>query len=422
MSSFLKKSVLITGMTISNSALGFLIQLILARQFGVGEELDLYFYYLSYPTFVASLFASVFSYSLLPIISRVHSEVERASIQSSLLWSLIAPILVVILIFLFIISTNVMLIIYDFAFYMLVLGIGVGLMQVLQALILTLLNASERQTLSAFLLVIPYVCMLLGALLIQVFGLLVVPLSLFLGTLLSFIIGCYQVRDGIKLTFDFKVIYTLFGKGAIVALGMTCFSSYSIVDAYWATSAGEGVLTTMNYSQRLLIAIGNLVVVAPSVLLIPRISILLVDAEYYKVKTYISRSIVYFVLMNLTLWCLFYFLSGVVIEALFKGGRFSEANVNVLVETVHLMLPGVFFMLTSVMLFRILFCLPNVEVIGAVIGLGWTVLYFSFSSIYYIDSSKGIALAYSYSWSILVVILTIVVFRCYKEYFINERK
>lgn len=420
MSTFLKRSVLITGMTISNSALGFLVQLIMARHFGAGEELDLYFYYLSYPTFVASLFSSIFSYSLLPIISRLSNKVELNSIKSSLLWVLAFPIFLIYLFYLFIL-------VFDdienkFSFYMFVLGVFIGLAQILQALILTLLNASERQILSAFLLIIPYLFMLIGSLFIKTFGLLVIPFSLFIGTLLSFFIGLYKVRNGIEFIFNWRVVYKFFSKGAVVALGMTCFSSYAIIDAYWASSSGEGVLTTMNYSQRLLIAIGNLAVVAPSVLLIPKISTLLVNSPYRLVRDYLFKSMAAFVVMNFILWCLFFLMSDFIIITLFEGGQFTESNAVDLVATVNMMLPGVFCMLISVMLFRILFCLPGRETLGAVIGIGWSVLYFCFSSIYYTEYSIGLALAYSYSWCILVVILTAVVFWSYKEYFKNEKR
>jgi peptidoglycan biosynthesis protein MviN/MurJ (putative lipid II flippase) len=60
----------LTGISLATTALGFLGQLLLYRFYGAGPELDLYFYSMALPVFIAGQVALVFSYYLVPFLSR----------------------------------------------------------------------------------------------------------------------------------------------------------------------------------------------------------------------------------------------------------------------------------------------------------------------------------------------------------------
>lgn len=410
-----KRSLFVTLLTLSNSFLGFVVQLIMARKFDSASELDYYFYSLSYPLFIASIFVSVYSYSLIPKIVQADF-IEKKTIISSMVWFC----LIIVLFFCFFspklvqLQVNVFSENYSFdtkkinidIFY---IATFIGILQVMQGLIISILNGIGKQLQAVYMLSIPYVFMLVFLLLFYNIGVLSVSLGMLLGVALSIFFGFLLIKNYIIITFNFKLVRDFYKKGFLIALALTCFSSYSVIDAYWATQSGSGVLTTMNYAQRLLIALGNLVVAAPSVLFLPKFVLMMKDKRYFEV--YFYKAVFAFLSYNFTIWFFYYFISQALINALFLGGEFGPDNAQLLYETNLYMLPGVFCMLNSVILFRLLYCFEKTELIAACVGCFWSVIYFSFCWKFYQLGAVGLAVSYSFTWVITFVFLGLIVLK-----------
>lgn len=60
------KSLLITFLSLGSSLIGFFVQVLLAKRFGLGVELDAYLFSLSVPVFIAGTLSAMMSYSLVP--------------------------------------------------------------------------------------------------------------------------------------------------------------------------------------------------------------------------------------------------------------------------------------------------------------------------------------------------------------------
>ena len=61
-----RSSILVTLITLSASALGFAVQLLLASRYGISIDLDAYLFAISVPTFIAGTISAMMSYELVP--------------------------------------------------------------------------------------------------------------------------------------------------------------------------------------------------------------------------------------------------------------------------------------------------------------------------------------------------------------------
>mgnify|MGYP003670354049 CR=1 FL=1 len=418
-----KRSIVLTGLTISNSFLGFFVQLLMARKFGASEDLDYYFYSLSYPVFISATIVSVYGYFLTPKIASSDS-MRREKIISSMFWfSLILVLFFVLLspffVFLQSNSLNISSEKGDL-YYLFYASVFIGIVQTLQGLILSILNAIGRQVRAILLLSLPYVGM---AVLVQLFydmGVVSVALGMLIGIVLSLFFGFFWIRSYLRLELDLCLVFSFYKSGILVAIALTCFSSFSIIDSYWATKSGNGVLTIMSYSQRLLIALGNLVVAAISVLIVPKFSRALKEKDMVFLKHDFLKIIILFFTFNCFVWICYFVISTPFIQILFVGGEFGIQQANILEKVTKMMLPGVFFMLSSVIFFRLLYCFDAFERIGAIVGLLWSILYFLLSSQLYDYGPEGLAVSYSISWFIVFLVLLFIFFGKYKVIVNND--
>lgn len=75
----------LSGVSVATTAVGFIGQILLFRRFGAGSELDLYFYSLSIPSFLAGQIALVFGYYLVPYFSHEVEPGARVYFQRQLI-------------------------------------------------------------------------------------------------------------------------------------------------------------------------------------------------------------------------------------------------------------------------------------------------------------------------------------------------
>ena len=195
------------------------------------------------------------------------------------------------------------------------------------------------------------------------------------------------------------------------ALAMTCFSGYSIVDAYWGPRAGDGTLATLGYAQRLVIAFGNLAVAGPSAVLVPLFAEYIRDKNYHGFMKLMYRAFLVVGAVAISVAFFIDIFAVDIVQLLFGYGAFGSDQVSNVASTVINMTPGMVAMLLSVIGMRVLFCFDSAHKIAAILGLSWTIGYFFASSLASRHGAPGIALAYTTVWVVFFFAISIVIYK-----------
>jgi putative peptidoglycan lipid II flippase len=182
---------------------------------------------------------------------------------------------------------------------------------------------------------------------------------------------------------------------------MLCFGFFQTSDSYWAFNLGPSNLSILAYGQRLLIALGSLIIVGPSILLIPNLTQLnLIHGKvaFYEKASEVLRVVfsgASFVALVISIF------SEELVKIIFQRGSFAQDDSIALSNLLPNMLLGMIFMLCVVILFRILF-IDNKERRAAFIGLFCAIFYFFLSGIF--SSQYGlVGITYSYITTWIVV-------------------
>jgi putative peptidoglycan lipid II flippase len=196
---------------------------------------------------------------------------------------------------------------------------------------------------------------------------------------------------------------------SVVAL--TCFSSYAVIDTFWAPRAGQGVLSGLGYAQRILIGAGNLVIIGPSAIAVPFLARIAASGDKRAFRWATLKIVLGVALCGGGIAILLSNRSDLIVSVLFQRGAFAPSAVRLVASALKHLAPGMAAMLIGVILMRALFCLPGSYVWSAVIGLGWSALYFSLSGVFLARQATGLADAYSLAWVITILAASIILWK-----------
>jgi len=426
-----RSSALVTLIALSASVLGFVVQVLLARQYGVSVDVDAYLFALSVPTFIAGLVSAMMSYELVPRL--VACETDQA-FQSRYITTLVIGVAGLSMLlglagsFLGFIQRQMLPIDSPIRFYenlthLMLLGWAICAFQVLQGCLTAILNAHRRYLAGALLALLPYLGMIFLLLTLgDVVGIVALPLGMLTGTIFATLSGVFYIRrDLFSMKFKdllWRNIRQLACSSPYAALAMTCFSSYAVVDAYWASKAGPGTLATLGYAIRLVIAFGNLAVAGPSAVLVPRFAELVRDKNFSGFRSSLLRALIVVGGISTAVAIAMGVLAREFVELLFARGSFGLEEVESVAQTLRFMLPGMVGMLMSVIALRAMFCLDGAAKIAGILGIGWTLTYFITSMFTYRFGSPGLASGFSFVWILYFFILGFAIYRLtYKERF-----
>jgi putative peptidoglycan lipid II flippase len=420
----LRSSLIVTFLTICASVLGFVVQFVIAHRFGVGVQVDAYLFSISLPTFLAGVVSAILSFHITPRLVSVKGSVDR---YNNFVRSLVIGV-TAISVALIIISCGFMLALienlptgspvrmYNELLPLIFLSCITGGVQALQGFLTAMLNSEKKFVLSALLLLLPYsgtlaLLLVLG----EPEGIKAVAIGLLAGTIASVCVGISLLKSDVfplrwrGIAWD--DLLSLTRASFSTALAITCFTSYSVVDAFWGPRAGDGALATLGYAQRLVIGVGNLAVAGPSAVLIPHLAELVRDRDYAGFMKLMRRAFIIVSSVAVIVALVLGNYSVEIVRLLFGYGRFGPEQVSVVASTVTNMMPGMVAMLISVIGFRVLFCFDSGHKDAAIVGVGWTVGYFVASSIAFKHGPSGIALAYSAIWIVTLFIIIIAIKR-----------
>jgi putative peptidoglycan lipid II flippase len=426
----LNSSIFVTLLSIGSSILGFAVQLLLAQYFGVTAKAEAYFFSLSIPTFSAGIISTILAYTLVPrlVNCEKNSIYHRKYIVSILMGvTFIAFILMGILM-----STLSKWQIYSLPFKspirededlntLILLAHLIGAFQIVQSSLTAILNSIRLYISASALNILPYLGTLTS---LWVFGpsigILAVPLGTLCGTIISIIVQTYLLRFYLFPLLSLSnllwpELMQLICNAPFMVIAMSCFSSYLVVDAYWGPRAGVGTLATLAYAHRLMIGVGNLAVAGPMVVTVPRMAELVRDGKYETFRRFLLYVLAAVGSISCGLALVLILFGDTIIEILFARGEFGQQQVTDLSMTLKYMAPGMVALMMSAIAFRALFCFPNMERVASILGVLWTTSYFLISYLLYNQGAIGIALSYSFSWSIFFISLMTIVFSSLKK-------
>lgn len=395
----------VTGVTIATSVIGFFLQAALAACFGAGLEVDAYFFAMSVPTALAGLLVAAMSYALVPSLARADDARGLAGLLELVtLGVLILMVLcggaAMILQPLMLPPGSAMLKLPDLGL-LIFLGWCVGGAQVVLGLKVIQFNASRRPLMAALTNLPPNVFALLALTVVGAAGISAVPAGLAIGTGIMATLAAFFFGGPARAwprRSDLDQLISFVPALVSAAFAMSAFTGFVVVDAFWAPRAGTGVLTTLGLSQRLLVAIGSLIVAGPSAVLTPYFATLAGrrDGPGFRRMTLGVAAVAGFsaVVGALLLWLT----APLLVEVAFGRGAFDADDVARLVKTFIAMLPGFSAMIVAVILTRALYCLPNATWLPALLGVSWVAIYFVTSGLLHRYGAPGLGVAYSLSW------------------------
>lgn len=420
-----RNSLFITLLSLCGSILGFLVQLIIAQYFGLSSKVDAYFFSLSVPTFIAGMASAMMSFAVIPRLVNCEKDAtyHRRYIASFLIG--VTPIAFILMGILantlgkwqiYSLPPESPIREYGNLQLLIFLAYLIGGFQIVQACLTTILNSVKFYILASIISFLSYFGIIISLYTFGTsLGILSIPVGMLLGLITSILTQVYVLRLQlfplpVLSSLLWTELFQLIQDTPFTVLAMSCFSSYAIVDAYWAPHAGVGALATLSYVQRLIIGFGNLAVAGPSVIVVPNMAEFVRDNDYKSFRFFFLRALIFVGGIASSLALVLYFFSDKLIKLLFARGEFGHEEVVIVSATLRHMIPGMVMMLMSVIGFRALFCLRNSERVAAVLGFMWTILYFLLSYLLHTQGAIGIATGYSVVWTILFIILMITIF------------
>jgi len=403
----IRSGIFLSALTLLASVLGFLVQLLVARQFGAGRAVDAYLAAMSAPLFVSGAIAAWFSYSVVPEVVRLEpgSREQRALIEALQKAAMALALAVGAVGWIMSSSVGSMVgLVHASADGTLErIAWGIAAVQVLAAMYGSILNGLRHFVPAALLALLPYVGMLVGLVAMPEVGIIAQAYGLLLGTAAVLAASALRVRKAVtgsarSAVVSASLLRGIFQSAPFAAAALSCFSIYSVVDAYWAQRAGEAALSHLGYAQRIIGAAGSIVVAGPSAFLIPRLSAAIRDRDAATFQGLARKVIVTMaVASGLAAVMVLPFLERMV-GLLFVRGAFKADDARELALCIWAMSPGAIAMLMSVIIMRAIFCIPGGARKAVRISALWALIYTACSAFLYKFGAPAIGLGYSVTW------------------------
>ena len=433
----LKESILVSLLSFLVSIITFINQVILAQFFGAGILMDVYLSASSIPTLVAGLIGASLSYSLTPHLIKMRLENDESVFgkyalhfflklvfYSGLLYTAGAVLSAMSI-------QNIFSAINDDN---LKLAHRINIASWISSFFFTLLafsacyfNAFKNFKFPIILSFLPYCGSIISCILLyQKFSILSIVIGLVAGGVIACVISFLIIFKSIpfvalKNGLLNKSINSYFLKVPVICIAMLSFSVYQTIDAYWAPKIGNAALSYLGYCQRILIAVGTLVIVGPSTVLVPRLTQAISEKREHDFLKDAALVIKLVIALSSVVALIGSILGTHVITVLFERGAFSATDTAGIATILPFMLSGMVFMLCVVVLFRALFVKQMINTV-AILGLTCAALYFLLSGIgSHFAQLKGIAAAYIITWFIIFAIALYHIFKRSIEVFFNKK-
>lgn len=424
----IKKSILVSSISFLNSFLNFLFQILIGLKYGVSPASDTYFFVTCWPVFVAGFISTSLSLYATPLLSsRILISENKFSLAIkaiNVISFISAPIFIVLCVVTLLIKNqflpfNSSITSFSGLNLMVALAWFISYFQIIINAFATSFNSLEMHKTAAILPSIPTVLVVIIISIQHQLPISFVMVLFLIGYLLALIFAIIRLlslrvkisnRDGInilspsmkilKFAKDMSLPYAFIKKSLFIAVGATCFSSWALIDSYWAPRSDMGAISLLNYSQRIIVGVGSLIITGILSVSIPRLALYIATGAHRDFhRLYRSILLITFCLAissSFLFYSLYYFVSQ---NLTFFHLPYNSLVINVSALTA-VMLPGALVMLISIVQFRVLCCFDEFASFGSLVGFAWPFLYFFTSSWLYTEGAFGLGLAYTSSWII----------------------
>ena len=406
-------TIFVTFITIFTAFLGFVNQALLAKMFGTSPIMDAFLAGTSIPMFVSGAIGAAMSFTVTPHL--INNKIQNSDYKSyggMLHLALLIPGLIILLggyvsspVILSVLLPSSTTTVMNSAITIARITWVTGFLSITTIYLTCALNAANKFIFPATVSTLPYIGMSIFVLFFgRQFGPAAISIGLLIGTLSSLVLLYYFSSNFIHVVkwipSKIPAIMDYIQHLPLIMLAMLCFTIYQSIDSFWGPRLGVGNLATLGYAQRILIAVGNLIIAGPSAVLMPKFAKAHHELEPEVFLGLVSRVI------RLVLACACFMaivtsiLSTSIIRFLFARGAFDQNSVYRLAGILPFMLTGMIAMSSVVILFRILYTQKNM-ISPAIIGGVCAFSYFVLSGLL---SKKlgltGIGIAYICSWSL----------------------
>lgn len=404
----------ITALTLAANATGLLLHIILASNLGASRELDEFYIILAGSLFFLGLVLSAMNFSIVPRLVSISRNKAQFNVEASRLFFFVFCTSLLVFCFGYLLMPVVYKLLYGLEDRnLLVRWVWLSTAVLIFSNILTcVLNALQQQVLAVSLTLWPALLMVASFYFFPNLGLQVIPQGQCLGALLSIILAAIRLK---RIGFSFEMhtprqlmMSLSVPTRLVLSIGaMTCFSSYSLIDSFWAPQISSGALSIVTITQRFMIAVGNFSVAAASVLMIPAL-VKYADsgAKHLFYKELWSWLKLVLLVGGLAALGLLGF-GDLIMSILFVRGDFSMADANSISSLSLAFLPGNLCMLLSVLVFRALFIVDGGDKVACFLSVYWTLCYLSLSGFYLSEAESGLARAYFISWFQVLVMAVV---------------
>ena len=414
----LRSSAIISLLSLLSSLINFINQVLIAKIFGASIHLDAYLIAISIPLLISGIISGLFSFSVVPtLVRRRTKDAEDYSY-------FVGSVLLV-----FIVLSGCLSCLACFftpnLLKMLTPTLPIRLLAeatqmariswvnltfvVIVSYLVAVHNAAKQFIAAVLVSVLPTLGMMTGmTLLASRLGV----ASILWGSLGGYLIAIPFLYFGVVKEIRFKLIsiniwqdiQALFANVPLVLISMLCFTIYGTVDAIWASRLGPSNLSYLGYGQRLVISIGNIVILGPSTILTPYLAEKIALGEHNKFKSVLAKALRIAILFSTLLALVVSFLSIPLIRLLFERGAFDSSSTLGVASVLPGMLFGMVAMLSVVLIIKALHARGDVKV-AANISIFCTVCYFGLSGLLsQLIGLQGIVYAYAITWWFSLVI------------------
>ncbi|MBS1726612.1 MAG: hypothetical protein JST51_07810 [Armatimonadetes bacterium] len=174
-----------------------------------------------------------------------------------------------------------------------------------------------------------------------------------IGYLLVIPLRIFRQREYLVRQFDFSMFRAFLKRIPFTALAVMSLYSFPVIDAYLGPKAGEGVLSILGYSTRIISTLAVIVALGPFGVLIPELATHSAEAnrERFSVRAQTLFRYALTLLVPVALWIFIFRLP--VITLLLQRGQFGPDDSQHLAGLLMFNIPGSIFMVLSMLMVRV---------------------------------------------------------------------
>jgi putative peptidoglycan lipid II flippase len=428
----LKKSFILSILSLIVSLISVGNQLLIAYSFGSSSELDEYLTVSGIPLFVSGTIVAAFSYSLTPFLleqekSRAFNQDRSSTSMTIVVFAIIAT--------LFVLAISLPFYKLDFKngsqqtlfWTTLLLSYFCCVLNIVGGYLNSVAASSFKFNLPFLASGLPPVFVVFTCFgLSKVIGPPAIILGLVIGnifaiSIVSYYIGKEKLFPVTPINFISASALGYFKRLPLILVGMLGFTVFTAIDIIWTQKLGESKLAYLSYCQRIVVSIGTLIIAGPSSILTPYLAKQLQEDAIQMFYITMERSLRLVLVISAFVSVNLFIYAQPITQLLFQRGNFSQNDTKEVASILPYFGFGMTLMVMVVIMFRAIMVKKDLKA-GAQIGLVGSVSYFILSGIFSkLFDFHGISYAYILTWLLALAVTVKLLWRQNLTLLLNQR-